>query len=159
MLIIRRSFGRVVSFPEDRRDALDPHPPILPERRSNSRYPLDLSIRFRLISRTSLLSGAGRTVNLSTGGLLVATQGAASCDEISAGGRLEISIAWPVLLDGRIPLQLFAVGRVVRRAETNFAVTFQHRQFRTMGKRKTDAGPVSEPLGPQEPVRTKTNVR
>ena len=144
MLNRTRSFGRIVSFLEDRRGAMASHSPILTERRSNYRYPLDLSVRFCLISRASPLSGAGRTVNLSAGGLLVATQGVVPCDEISAGARLEISIEWPVLLDGRIPLQLFAVGRVVRRGATDLAVTFQHHQFRTMRKLKTDAGPVSK---------------
>ena len=144
MLNRTMSFGRIVSFLEDRRGAMASHWPILTERRTNSRYPLDLSVRFRLISPASSLSGTGRTVNLSAGGLLLATQGVVSGNEISAGARLEISIEWPVLLDGRIPLQLFAVGWVVRGGATNFAVVFQHHQFRTMGKFKTDASPVSK---------------
>ena len=144
MLNRTRSSGRIVSIHEDRRGATTSHSPILTERRSNSRYPLDLRVSFRLISRASPLSGAGRTVNLSAAGLLVATPGVVSCDEFSAGARLEINIEWPVLLDGRIPLQLFAIGLVVRRGAANFAVTFQHHQFRTMAKLKTDASPVSK---------------
>jgi hypothetical protein len=40
------------------------------------------------------------------------------------------------LLDGRIPLQLFAVGVVLRRGASDFAATFQRYQFRTMRRSK-----------------------
>jgi hypothetical protein len=102
------------------------------ERRSKSRYPMDLNVRFRLRFRNVLLSGEGRTVNLSARGLLITSQELASShDEITAGARLEISIDWPVLLDGRTPLQLLARGRVVRRGEIDFAVIFDRHEFRT----------------------------
>src|SRR5579863_4319112 len=63
------------------------YPPIVKERRAKSRYPLDLSVRFRLSlgSKAFSISGAGRTVNLSTGGLLVSSEELPSHDEITAG--------------------------------------------------------------------------
>jgi hypothetical protein len=107
-------------------------PPNLTERRSKSRYPMELGVRFRLRFRKVLLSGEGRTVNLSARGLLITSQELASLqDEITAGARLEISIDWPVLLDGRTRLQLLARGRVVRRGEIDFAVIFDRHEFRT----------------------------
>ncbi len=127
------SLGRILSFPEARHGAPVSNPPILTERRSKSRYPLELSVRFRLISGTFLLSGAGRTINLSAGGLLVVTQDLAALDEIGAGARLEISVEWPVPLNGTIPLQFLAVGRVVRRGVIDFAAVFERHQFRTKG--------------------------
>jgi hypothetical protein len=127
------SFGTILSFPEERPDATVSCPSILTERRSKFRYPMELGIRFRfLLGGSPVLSGAGRTLNLSAGGVLVVSQDIASHDEIGAGARVEISIGWPVLLEGRIPLQLFAIGQVVRREAIDFAATFHQHEFRTM---------------------------
>jgi hypothetical protein len=142
MLTSQTSFVTIVSFPEDCYDATAPCLPIARERRSKSRYPLHLKVRFRSISGPCSLSGAGHTVNLSACGVLIVVQDMVPRDEISAGVKLEISVEWPVLLDERIPLQLLAVGRVVRRGATDFAVAFRHHQFRTMGKPRADAGAV-----------------
>jgi hypothetical protein len=101
------------------------------ERRLRFRYSLDLSVRFRSRPGMSLFSGTGRVVNVSSGGALVASELIGSRDEISMGERVEMSIEWPPLLDGRIPLQLFAVGRVLRRGASDFAVAFERYQFRT----------------------------
>jgi len=69
-------------------------------------------------------------MNMSSGGVLVA-----SSHEISTGTGLELSIEWPFLLDGRIPLQLVASGKVVRRETTSFALLLTQHQFRTTKKR------------------------
>jgi hypothetical protein len=104
------------------------------ERRLRFRYPLDLSARFRSRFEMSLFDGTGRVVNVSSGGALVASECIVSRDEIGVGAQVEMSIAWPSLLDGRIPLQLFAVGRVLRRGASDFAVAFERHQFRTLIK-------------------------
>jgi hypothetical protein len=101
------------------------------ERRLKFRFPLDLTVRFRPLSG-SLFLGAGRAANVSSGGVLVVSQQAVSQHEISLGALLEISIEWPSLLDGKIPLQLFAVGRVVRHRAFDFAAAFEEHQFRTL---------------------------
>jgi hypothetical protein len=103
----------------------------LAERRSKFRYPLNLSVRFRPLAG-SLFCGAGLAVNVSSGGVLVVSQDVVSPHKISVGARMEISIEWPTLLDGRVPLQLFAVGRVVRHRASDFAATFERYQFRTL---------------------------
>ena len=108
------------------------------ERRSKIRYPLDLIIRFRLLSASSGFSGVGRTVNLSSGGILVSQQGF-SQREIREGTLLEMSIEWPSLLDGRIPLQLLAVDRVVRRGASVFAARFERHQFHTRSSSQVPA--------------------
>jgi hypothetical protein len=92
---------------------------------------LDLGVRFRPLSG-SLASGTGRAVNVSSGGVLVVFQQVVSPHEIGVGAWMEMSIEWPSLLDGRIPLQLFAVGRVVRQRTSIFAASFERYQFRTM---------------------------
>jgi hypothetical protein len=106
--------------------------PLRAERRSKLRYPLDLSVRFRPLSGKSPFSGSGRAVNVSSGGLLVVSQHVASQRVIGVGEQVEMSIEWPSLLDGKIPLQLFAVGQVVRSRESIFAATFEGYQFRTV---------------------------
>jgi hypothetical protein len=68
-------------------------------------------------------------VNISSGGALVACQ-----HEIRAGTRVDLSIDWPSLLDGRIPLQLVMVGRVVRSGPSGFALALARYQFRTTRK-------------------------
>ena len=132
MLSSIRSITTTNLFPEGHQGAIAANRPIRPERRLKSRYPLDLSVRFRLLSGSSLYSGAGRTVNVSSGGVLVVTKHLISQHDFRAGAKVEMSFEWPALLDGRIPLQLFAVGLVVRRRTSDFAAAFERYQFRTM---------------------------
>lgn len=126
------SFSEIVPVPEEHRGAIVSGRLIPAERRFRFRYPLNLSVRFRLLYGTSSFAGAGRTVNVSSRGVLVVSQHLISQQEISVPARVEMSIEWPSLLDGRIPLQLFAVGLVLRRGASDFAATFERYQFRTM---------------------------
>ena len=131
MPTLTHSFTRTRSFPAKHPGVIVANQPIPAERRLKFRFPLDLSVRFRPLSG-SLFSGAGRAVNVSSGGVLVVSQHVVSQHEISVGARLELSIEWPSLLDGRIPLQLFAVGRIVRHRASGFAAAFERYQFRTV---------------------------
>ena len=99
------------------------------ERRSKARYPVKLTVRYRTVGRHHTVNGVGHTLNMSSGGLLVSAQ-----HEVSAGLRLEVNVEWPLLLDGAIPLQLVAHGKVVRCGGSMFAISFAQYQFRTMGK-------------------------
>ena len=99
------------------------------ERRSRVRYPVQLTVRYRTMGRKKHFNGIGQTLNMSSAGLLVA-----ATHEVSAGARMEVNIEWPLLLDGTVPLQLVAVGKVVRCADSSFAVSFAQYQFRTMGR-------------------------
>jgi hypothetical protein len=123
--------SRTFSFREAHQDAIVSNRPILAEQRATVRFPLDLRVRFRSISG-SLFSGTGRAVNVSCGGVLVVSTHIVSQHGISVGVHLEMSIEWPLLLDGRIPLQPFAAGRIVRCRPFEFAVSFDRYQFRTM---------------------------
>ena len=105
--------------------------PIPADRRSKFRYPLQLAVRFRSMSERSPFWGMGRTVNVSSGGVLVLLQHVAQ-QGISTGARIETSIDWPSLLDAKVPLQLVASGRVRRLGKSVFAATFERYQFRTM---------------------------
>ena len=110
---------------------VEPFPlPISMERRSRVRFPLNLKVSFRAPGGSYPLAGNGSVADISSGGVLIA------CDrEISVGTRIELSVEWPVLLDGRVPLQLAAVGTVIRSEVVRFAVELEQYYFRTAGGR------------------------
>jgi hypothetical protein len=97
------------------------------ERRSKSRFPLHLGVRYRILSGGPSLIGEGRTVNMSSRGLLIATEEA----KLNAGTRLQIIVDWPSLLHGITPLQLIVSCRVIRCMPEEFAVELDQYQFKT----------------------------
>ena len=123
------------------------HSQFAAERRLKNRYPMDLSVRFRSHSQSAVFSGSGRTVNLSSGGIFVVSEDVVPEVEISVNARVEMSITWPVLLDGSIQLQLLAVGRIVRWGPASFAATFERHAFRTM---KNSSVPLVNAWSPKE---------
>jgi hypothetical protein len=72
---------------------------------------------------------------MSSGGLLIEAD-----QQTELGTKIELNVEWPSLLDGTVPLQLVAVGKVVRCIESGFALSFTQYQFRTMS-RKLQAAP------------------
>jgi hypothetical protein len=127
MAASNHSFAGIPPFLEERSSSLVANWPVQAERRVKFRYPIDLRVAFRYFSHRTRLSGTGRAVNIGSGGILVD-----SAHQIAEGALVEISIEWPCLLHGRIPLQLVAVGRVLRRGTSQFAVSFEGHEFRTM---------------------------
>ena len=112
------------------------------ERRSKARYPVKLTVRYRTVGRTLGVNGVGQTLNMSSGGLLVSAD-----QDFSAGLRLEVNVEWPLLLDGAVPLQLVAHGKVVRCGDSTFALSFAQYQFRTMGRiLKTSGIELGDPM-------------
>jgi len=97
------------------------------ERRCRARYPIELQVRYHTLLGGLLVNGLGRTVNISSSGLLIA-----SSDPVPAGTKLEVRIAWPSNLDGIVPLQLVATGQVVRSEEHSFAVQLSSHEFYTL---------------------------
>jgi PilZ domain len=97
------------------------------ERRSKARFPLRLTVRYRTLSGGPALLGVGRTVNMSSNGLLIAS------DEVivRTGARLQVTVDWPFLLHGITPLQLIVSCRVTRCHPQEFAVKLDQYQFRT----------------------------
>jgi hypothetical protein len=77
---------------------------------------------------------------MSSGGILVVSQHA-----IVVGELVELRIEWPLLLDGRIPLQLIATGRVLRGGTSHFAAAFERHEFRTL--RSSSLPPYAEATG------------
>ena len=71
-------------------------------------------------------------MNMNKGGVLVSAR-----HEIGAGVPMELSIEWPPLLYGRVPLRFVTQGTVVRCDASSFAVVLARYQFRTAKKKVT----------------------
>jgi c-di-GMP-binding flagellar brake protein YcgR len=98
-----------------------------PDRRVSVRFPLTLDVRYSVSHRgASVEKGSGQTIDLSSSGLRFATQG-----PLEPGLRLGVAITWPVLLDGRVQLQLIVTGVVVWSSGTETALKIQRHDFRT----------------------------
>ena len=99
------------------------------DRRSDRRYHIQLDLRWKLIRRKKLQdAGSGRTIDLSSGGILFEAERA-----LPVGLNVELSIAWPVLLERVAPIQLSIAGRIVRAEGRRVGVRITQHEFRTMG--------------------------
>jgi hypothetical protein len=97
------------------------------ERRAAARYPLDLEVRYSGSGRHGLrVTGSGRTIDLGSSGI------AFTADKpLPRGLKLDLSIDWPVLLDGGVQLQLTMSGVIVRAGGTVTALRIQRHEFKT----------------------------
>lgn len=99
------------------------------DRRRDKRYELELALRWKLIKRRRLLeSGEGRTVDLSSGGILFDAG-----RPLPAGLNVELSVTWPVMLHNVAPLQLVVYGKIVRSAGRQTAIRMVQHELRTVG--------------------------
>src|SRR5579863_9880543 len=96
------------------------------ERRTKARYPLELAVQYQTMGSQQSVCGAGRTMNVSSSGALIATE-----HPLHEGSRLKITMEWPTLLNGTTPLQLVTTGKVVRAQDSSLGVAFDWYQFRT----------------------------
>jgi hypothetical protein len=71
-------------------------------------------------------AGSGETVNFSSRGVLLRTDGA-----LILRARIELYIKWPVLLDKSIGLRLIVSGIIVRVEQGRAAVAIESHEFRT----------------------------
>jgi hypothetical protein len=101
------------------------------ERRGADRFPIEREVRYRILNkRSSGEEGSGKTINISSNGVLFTT------DQILIPGkRLELSISWPAQLDNKCQLKLVARGRVARLEQGRAAIEIQQYEFRTQGSK------------------------
>jgi hypothetical protein len=101
------------------------------ERRSADRFPIEREVRYKILNkRSNHEEGSGRTINISSNGVLFTT------DQILIPGkRLELSISWPAQLDNKCQLKLVARGRVTRLEQGKAAIEIQQYEFRTQGSK------------------------
>jgi hypothetical protein len=99
------------------------------DRRHDRRYGLKLELRWKMIQRGRVTeSGAGRTLDLSSGGVRF-TAGS----DLPAGSNIALSIVWPALLHNVAPMLLAIQGKVVRSAKGWAAVRIMQHEFRIQG--------------------------
>ena len=96
------------------------------DRRRKTRFPVGEELRYRVMHKSSPLSGTGKTLNFGSGGVLFTTD-----KELPLGRTVELSVNWPAMLDGTCPLKFVAVGRVVRAEAEIAAVRIERYEFRT----------------------------
>jgi hypothetical protein len=101
------------------------------EQRGHKRFPISLEIQYRQLHRgREARRGSGRTINMSSGGILFDTE-----HPLTPGVTVEIFVNWPFLLEGVCPLKLVMRGRVVRADGMSAAIQTKQHEFRVAGSR------------------------
>jgi hypothetical protein len=109
------------------------------ERRRSSRFPIEREVRYKTLNqRTEILNGNGKTLNISSSGVLFTAD-----HDLPVGTRLEVSISWPAQLNERCLLNLVARGRVTRHNKGQLALQIQQYEFRTQSRAPGTNGPVA----------------
>jgi hypothetical protein len=101
------------------------------ERRAKKRFVMEREIRYRVLEQDQIIAvGSGKTLNLSSSGVAFV----ADNNDLPVGAFIEVSIAWPALLENRCPLQLIGFGRLLRSAGGTVACTLEQYEFRTLAR-------------------------
>src|ERR1700694_600809 len=100
------------------------------ERRSKRRFHIDQEVKYKMLYGQRIAeTGAGRTMNISSGGVWFTTE-----NMLTSGMPIELSMSWPVLLNDSCPMKLMIYGCVVRSNERGAAVAIERYEFRTTGR-------------------------
>lgn len=95
------------------------------DRRQDRRYDVQLKLRYKVLNDGRVLDeGSGTTVNMSRTGIQF------ECGRILGEGMdIELAIEWPILLRGSEPLELHAMGRVMRADDRSAAMHITWHEF------------------------------
>jgi c-di-GMP-binding flagellar brake protein YcgR len=97
------------------------------DRRQSDRFSIEREVKYRVLNkRGGDEAGEGRTINISSAGVLFTTE-----QLLLPGRRLELSISWPAQLNDKCALKLVARGRVIRFEEGRAAIEIQQYEFKT----------------------------
>jgi hypothetical protein len=100
------------------------------DRRLKCRFRIEQDVRYKMLCGQRVAeTGAGKTTNISSGGVCFTT-----ASMLSIGIPVELSMNWPVLLNQSCPLKLMMYGCVVRSTDKGSAVVIERYEFRTQGK-------------------------
>ena len=100
------------------------------DRRHTDRFPIERSVRYTVLNKRAVdESGEGKTINISSSGVLFTSQ-----HRLLPGLRVELSISWPAQLNDKCGLQLMARGRVIWNDEGRVAIEIQQYEFRTQSQ-------------------------
>src|ERR1700687_53780 len=104
--------------------------PFAADRRKSTRWPIEREVRYKVVGGQRGSNGAGKTINMSSGGVLFTIEYA-----LSEKQGIELAVNWPAKLNGAIRLQLVALGRGVRADETQTAIAIERYEFKTCTSR------------------------
>ena len=100
------------------------------DRRLSRRYPIAVELEYRAAGNDGpAIQGFGRTLNLSTGGVLFETD-----QPLRPEMRIELAIAWPVRLNESLALNLCVCGRVARTDGQFHAIRIREHEFCLRGR-------------------------
>jgi len=98
------------------------------ERRQSRRYPVQMALEYRLLSRGKVIgSGHGRSVNASSNGILFESDFGLPPKKV-----IQLRLAWPKHPGAAKPLELHVSGRTIRRQDNLTAVAIDRHDFRTL---------------------------
>jgi c-di-GMP-binding flagellar brake protein YcgR len=101
-----------------------------PNRRAAERMDIEREVQYRVLdNKNPDPSAHGKTVNMSSSGVLFTTEKA-----LPSGRRVELNINWPAQLDNKCALKLVARGRIVRSQADSAAIEILQHEFRTKGR-------------------------
>jgi hypothetical protein len=101
------------------------------DRRASDRFPIERDVRYKILNkRGAEEAGAGKTLNMSSSGVLFTTD-----TFLLPGRKVEVAISWPAHLDNKCPLKFVARGRVSRSEDGQAAVEIHQYEFRTQGSK------------------------
>jgi PilZ domain len=94
------------------------------DRRASNRLPIERDVRYKVLGgkKTVKQVGLGKTLNMSSGGVLFTTE-----TPLPEGERVELAVSWPAQLNDVLPLKL------VRAGESQAAICVERYEFKTRG--------------------------
>lgn len=95
------------------------------ERRIGVRVPLACAMWYETGQGANKSSGEGRVIDMSSSGVAFTSEFLPRRNT-----RVALHIQWPVKLDGEVPVELFAGGKLVRLEDTRAALQFDQLAFR-----------------------------
>jgi hypothetical protein len=107
------------------------------DQRLSGRYPITLELQYKLLNKGRVEHlGVGRTLNISSGGVLFEADGL-----LPPTCPIELALNWPFLLEGICNLKLVMRGRIVRcdKSSRAIAVKAEYHEFHTAGVRSSKA--------------------
>lgn len=100
------------------------------DHRKKIRFPMRRDVRYKVLEDGATVeSGMGVTLNVASGGVAFLIE-----NTLPEGAFIELSISWPVLLEGSCPMRLIVFGRVVRSKGRLAACTADRYEFRTQAR-------------------------
>ena len=99
-------------------------------RRTKQRFVIDRPMTYKLVKNDLVTgTGTGETVDMSSGGIAFTAS-----ETFRVGSHIELSVSWPVLLNGDCAMKLVVEGRVVRSTNQLTAIRMDRHEFRTQGR-------------------------